>query len=120
MNLPCAKFTVGYATPSRLAKRREILSLYDYERGKRYETWSRTVMRHVDMGVYRWRLSVSTALQHDKASLRRAQQRSRVLPYTANVQLYSAPLSLPSSLLQQHSPSLPSFLAWALLNSRAR
>ena len=76
MNLPRAKFTVGYATPSRLAKRREILSLYDYTRGTLYETWSRNVMRHVDMGVYRWRLSVATAIQHEKASLRRAQQRS--------------------------------------------
>ena len=32
-------------------------------------------MRHVDMGVYRWRLSVATAVQHENASLRRAQQR---------------------------------------------
>ena len=76
MNPPRAKFTVGYATPSRLAKRREILSLYDYTKGTLYETWSRNVMRHADMGVYRSRLSVSTAIQHEKASLRRAQQRS--------------------------------------------
>ena len=88
MNLPRAKFTVGYATPSRLAKRREILSLYDYTRGTLYETWSRNVMRHVDIGVYRWRLSVATAYSMKMPVCAALSNAFRVLPYTANGQLY--------------------------------